>query len=125
MEVYNLQPPSFQKISASLQVPSEDSTGDTLAFHASYYVKNNDGSFQLLDSSRYTSEVLCAFDPNDISVSPIGTLYRVNPDQTFELTYTIRFQNIGNDTAIDVSISNLISTDLDRNSFQFVSASHP
>jgi uncharacterized repeat protein (TIGR01451 family) len=122
---YNLQPPSFHKITASLKVPSEDNTGDTLALHASYYVKNNDGSYQLLDSSRYTSEVLCAYDPNDISVSPLGTLYRTNPEQTFDLTYTIRFQNIGNDTAIDVSLSNLISKDLDRNSLQFLSASHP
>ncbi len=122
---YNLQPPSFHKITASLKVPSEDNTGDTLALYASYYVKNNDGSYQLIDSSRYTSEVLCAYDPNDISVSPLGTLYRTNPEQTFDLTYTIRFQNIGNDTAIDVSLSNLISTDLDLNSLQFLSASHP
>ena len=49
-------------------------------------------------------QVLCAYDPNDISVNPIGTLYRMNPGQTFELTYTIRFQNIGNDTAFDVSL---------------------
>lgn len=122
---YNLQPPSLQKITAWLKVPSEDSTGDTLAFHASYYVKNNDGSYQLLDSSLYTSVVRCAYDPNDISVSPLGTLYRINSDQTFNLTYTIRFQNIGNDTAIDVSLFNLISSDLDRNSLQFIAASHP
>ncbi|MBK7222358.1 MAG: hypothetical protein IPH94_13830 [Saprospiraceae bacterium] len=32
----------------------------------------------------------------------------MNPDQTFELTYTIRFQNIGNDTAIDVSFQSYL-----------------
>lgn len=122
---YNLQPPSVHKITASLQVPSEDHAGELLGFHVTYYAINNDGSYQFLDSSYYTSQVLCAYDPNDISVNPIGTLYRMNPEQTFELTYTIRFQNIGNDTAFDVSLFNLISTDLDRNSLQFIAASHP
>ncbi|HRG22253.1 MAG TPA: T9SS type A sorting domain-containing protein [Saprospiraceae bacterium] len=122
---YNFQPPSIQKITASLQVPSEENAGNLLGFHATYYAKNNDGSYQFLDSSYYTTQVLCAYDPNDISVSPLGTLYRTHPDQTFALTYTIRFQNIGNDTALDVSLSNLISTDLDRNSLQFIASSHP
>ncbi|MBL0082459.1 MAG: T9SS type A sorting domain-containing protein [Saprospiraceae bacterium] len=120
----NLIPPSSFKIKATLAVPSEDNVGDTLSFFTSYYIQNTDQSYQLLDSSIYNSLVRCAYDPNDISVSPIDTLYRYTSDTSFELTYTIRFQNLGNDTARQVRIYDLISTYLDRNSIQYISSSH-
>lgn len=121
----NLIPPSNFTIDGRFQVPSEQNVGDTLRFDLTYDIKNTDGSLQRLDSTHFEGRVRCAFDPNDLSVSPIDTLRRSDESQIHTLTYTIRFQNLGNDYAEDVNIYDLITTDLDRNSIQFVSSSHP
>lgn len=49
-----------------------------------------------------------SFDPNDILVSPEGT---ITPADTLE--YTIRFQNTGTDTAFNVRVSDVLESDLD------------
>lgn len=64
---------------------------------------------------------VAAYDPNDKAVSPGGLLAL---DDTV-LTYTVRFQNTGNDTAFNVLIRDTIDTDLDIFSFEMVGASHP
>ncbi|KQK25088.1 hypothetical protein AR438_13225 [Chryseobacterium aquaticum] len=65
-----------------------------------------------------------AIDPNDILVSPKG--YGIEgyilPDQL--LTYTIRFENVGNFATQNVSIIDNIPQELDINTFKMVSASH-
>jgi hypothetical protein len=43
---------------------------------------------------------------------------------TPQLDYTIRFQNTGTDTAYVVEVRDVLDPDLDRNSFQFLGASH-
>ena len=65
-----------------------------------------------------------AIDPNDILVSPkgYGEEGYILPDQ--QLTYTIRFENIGNFAAQNVSISDNIPQELDINTFKIVSTSH-
>ena len=44
---------------------------------------------------------------------------------TQNLEYVIRFQNTGNATAINVTIRDQIDSNLDLNSFEFISSSHP
>jgi len=68
--------------------------------------------------------VVCAYDPNDKSVNPAGedSIGTIEPDQ--ELTYLIRFQNTGTDTAITVIIEDQLSAALDYSSFEPVSSSH-
>ncbi len=65
-----------------------------------------------------------AIDPNDILVSPkgYGTEGYILPDQL--LTYTIRFENVGNFATQNVSIIDNIPQELDINTFKMVSASH-
>lgn len=121
----NLIPPSNFTVNGRFRVPSEQNVGDTLRFDLTYDIKNTDGSLQRLDSTHFQGLVRCAYDPNDLSVSPLDTLRRSDESQIHQLTYTIRFQNLGNDYAEDVNIYDLITTDLDRNSIQFVSSSHP
>lgn len=69
--------------------------------------------------------LIAAFDPNDKKVLP-GGLGSTNiiPPQT-RMEYTIRFQNTGTDTAFRVMIADTLSSSLDVNTFQFLSASHP
>lgn len=63
--------------------------------------------------------VLTSYDPNDKAVFPEGN---ISPSQ--ELTYMIRFQNTGNDTAYNIFVLDTISPLLDMNTMNIISASH-
>ncbi len=65
-----------------------------------------------------------SFDPNDISVYPQGVCDSgyVLPNTTF--TYTIDFQNVGNDTAKKIYILDTLDTDLDINTVSVIGKSH-
>lgn len=63
--------------------------------------------------------VKAGFDPNDISVSPSGCL---NPDQT-KLTYTIRFENTGNDTAYNIYVLDTLPAGLEPKSMRILATS--
>jgi uncharacterized repeat protein (TIGR01451 family) len=71
-------------------------------------------------------EVTGSFDPNDISVAPFGI--EKNGEISSEdsiLTYTVRFQNTGNDTAFKVVVVDTLSSHLDVASIIPGAASHP
>jgi len=72
------------------------------------------------DSFRNTEIAEGGFDPNDILVSPAGY---ISSDQ--ELTYKIRFQNVGNAPVSTVRIEDVLPLNLDINSIQLGAASHP
>lgn len=71
----------------------------------------------------FEQELRCSYDPNDKLVSPdrpdsLGLL-----DQP--ITYTIRFQNTGNDYALNVVVRDTLSDHLNVNSFRLIDTSHP
>lgn len=63
-----------------------------------------------------------SFDPNDKNATPTLTPQQVAAG-TF-INYFIRFQNTGNDTAINVVVTDTLDGQLDFNSFQLISTSH-
>lgn len=70
--------------------------------------------------------VTCAVDPNDKLVTPQGHGDQGAVDVDTEwLTYTVRFQNTGTDTAFVVTIQDQLDEDLDHASMQIIGASHP
>jgi len=77
------------------------------------------------DSDTLINELICSYDPNDKLVEPAG-----EGEQAFTaftdslLTYTIRFQNTGNDTAFNVIIRDPLSDLLDIGTFKYLSSSH-
>ena len=58
------------------------------------------------------------YDPNDITVSPSGFV----PAGTV-LDYTVRFENMGNDTAHNVHVLDTVSANLDMNSLEILASS--
>lgn len=66
--------------------------------------------------------VVTAYDPNRKSVMPEGLL---TPGADSLLTYTIEFQNTGNDTAFTVALRDTLDADLDALSIEVLGASHP
>ncbi|RYY40373.1 MAG: T9SS type A sorting domain-containing protein [Chitinophagaceae bacterium] len=70
--------------------------------------------------------ILSSYDPNDKQVSPFHVL-RIDSAQggKYDLEYTIRFQNTGNDTAFLVHLADTLSELLDFNSIRLLAWSHP
>lgn len=97
--------------------------GEELTFKGEIASSQNDCS---INDNVITQKYLVygAIDPNDILVSPKG--YGVEgyilPNQT--LTYTIRFENIGNFSAQNVLIVDELPNELNAKTFQLIAASH-
>ncbi len=68
--------------------------------------------------------LLCAYDPNDKQVFPAGDGEAHWTPMGTRLSYTIRFQNVGNAPAEDVVIIDQLDGDLDVSTLQVVAASH-
>ena len=72
-----------------------------------------------------SQEIRCSYDPND---KIARTVRSAGDGQSFiadPLLYTIRFQNTGNDTALNVIIRDTLDENLDLNSLEIIGASHP
>jgi len=72
------------------------------------------------------TEITGSYDPNDISVTPYGIEENgvIAPEDNL-LTYRVRFQNTGNDTAFKVVVTDQLSPNLDIASIRLGAASHP
>jgi|GEM_PF-1654427 uncharacterized repeat protein (TIGR01451 family) len=66
-----------------------------------------------------------SYDPNDISVSPIGFTSQGYVTNLQSLSYTINFQNTGTDTAFNVTVVDSLPLSLDKYSLQILGYSHP
>lgn len=64
-----------------------------------------------------------SFDPNSKEATPVLTVQEVQQEK--DVIYTIRFENVGNDTAFKVSISDTLSNLLQTNTLTMISSSHP
>ncbi|MEO0732812.1 MAG: T9SS type A sorting domain-containing protein [Bacteroidota bacterium] len=109
-----------------LIMPDESRAGDIVSFLAVAEGTPDSRDFPPADI-HYQPTLRCAIDPNDKLVQPAraaeaGANY-TQIDET--LTYTIRFQNTGNDTAFNVRLEDQLSPDLDLKTFQPLAASHP
>jgi uncharacterized repeat protein (TIGR01451 family) len=108
------------------------------------FTSSNDATVQVGDELVFKSEILTsmtdctpndntisqkylvygAIDPNDILVSPkgYGTEGYILPHQV--LTYTVRFENVGNFAAQNVEIVDELPKELDVNTFKMIATSH-
>jgi hypothetical protein len=109
-------PTEYIDITLYLNLPSSDYIGEILcispiveAFTKAY----NDFCFELV----------CAHDPNDKQGIPMrGGENEILKDES--LDYTIRFENLGNDTAFIVIVTDRLSSNFDLRTFKLLSASH-
>lgn len=68
--------------------------------------------------------VIGAFDPNDKKEAGDGILYNELYQRGQTLTYTIRFQNLGTDTAFNIVVRDTLDASLDISSLEMIGASH-
>lgn len=97
--------------------------GDTLC--VSSVITPTVGDINTLNNVAYDcGPVVNSCDPNMKEVSPAGIGASGDIAPNTELTYTIHFQNTGNDVAYNVYILDTIDADLDLNTIKIISASH-
>lgn len=117
----NLPPTHSEQIHLVYKMPTFEFLEEILYFEANIDQWDETGGSKALLSE----ELLCSYDPNDKLVVPTGV-----QDENYTLfdedlmTYTVRFQNTGNDTAFNIIIQDVISPNLDLNTFNFVASSH-
>jgi len=120
----SLQPGETRSIRALLKVAGPDYLGDTI--HLTGYAWALDAAGNLLQPpviSHFASEINCAYDPNDKLVNRPQVPADYEPASS-ELTYTIRFQNFGTDTAFSVMILDTLAAELNWGTFRPLGASH-
>ncbi len=93
--------------------------GDTVTTHISLSPTSGDTNPANNNIVR-NDTVRTSYDPNDIAVTPEGYILPCT-----KLTYTVRFENMGNDTARNVSVLDTLSLAVDPSTLQIVSASDP
>ncbi|MFT3910470.1 MAG: T9SS type A sorting domain-containing protein [Ferruginibacter sp.] len=69
------------------------------------------------------SRITGSFDPNDKYATPVLTPQQVTDGKY--ISYNIRFQNTGNDTAFNVVITDTLSSFLQPSTLQMIGTSHP
>ncbi|THU39804.1 T9SS type A sorting domain-containing protein [Niastella caeni] len=65
-----------------------------------------------------------SFDPNDKTEANAGVITPAQVNNGEYLNYQIRFQNLGTDTAFNITVRDTLESRLDWNSLQMISASH-
>lgn len=112
-------------INLQVQMPSFTSMGDTLQSQLNIFVLDTSGNVVYMNADSLNQILVCAYDPNDKTVEPAGisSFGYIAPETEF-LEYVIRFQNTGNDTAINVVIQDMLDPSLDWSTFTPLASSH-
>jgi uncharacterized repeat protein (TIGR01451 family) len=112
-----------QTLSANFFVPINTTMGTLVKDSAAIASLNGDINLANNSDVQY-SQVVNSYDPNDklVSATPFRSDKGIDADS--KLTYTIRFQNTGTDTAYHVVVKDTLSPNLDLSTLKFLGASH-
>lgn len=118
---WNVNARPLESVSIGLNATSPDFhfRGDTLESVVSYKDAQS-----VLSSDTANVVVRCSYDPNDKTVFPMGVTDENLVLMNEPLSYTICFQNTGNDYAKNVVVIDTLSSALDLETFEVVAASH-
>ncbi|HEX8270015.1 MAG TPA: T9SS type A sorting domain-containing protein [Flavobacterium sp.] len=121
----DLAPFETRMITVAMQVPTIPTVmlGDLLTndaeilpFAGDLHPENN--------SSEVTQEVIGSYDPNDKMESRGNQILFSDFTSADYLYYTIRFENTGTASAININVTDVLDSQLDESSVRMVSASH-
>lgn len=119
--VGNLPPFESRILTFNHSVDGTVAIGDTLTFATWLEGFGQDCSITN-NSATQTYRVVGAIDPNDMQVAPAGYGPEGYIQPTDVLTYTIRFQNIGNHPAQDVTITDVLPEGLNLATLKVVAS---
>ncbi len=121
----NLLPFEIRTITVTMAVPSIPTVtlGQLLTNSAS--INPTDGDIVLSNNtSSSTQAIIGSYDPNDKTESHGDKILYSSFTSNDYLFYTIRFENTGTSSAVNVSVDDALDAKLDETSIKMVSASH-
>jgi uncharacterized repeat protein (TIGR01451 family) len=104
--------------------PPAVNVGDVLVFTAVILPVAGDQT-PLDNADTLHQTVRGSFDPNDKQENHNGVFYIDQVQAGQPLTYTVRFQNMGTDTAFNIVVRDTLSDNLDVSTLEVIGASHP
>ena len=109
-------PLQTQEITVNFKMPTAEYTGDIFCLSPKFNLSDS-------DFTEHCFTLRCPYDPNDKKGQPLrgGDNPVLNEE---EFLYTIRFENLGNDTAFNVRIEDTLSTFLNASTFRYIQSSH-
>ena len=121
-----VEPGTIRSINVWVQIapPPDVNIGETLSASAAILPMLGDED----TTDNYASEwevVRGSFDPNDKNVDPPEFHVAGYISSNTALTYLIRFQNTGTDTAFNIIVRDTLDPDLDIGTINFGASSHP
>lgn len=122
----NLLPFEVRYITVTMTVPSIPTVtiGQLLTNTASIIPPTAD-LVATNNNSSNSQAIIAAYDPNDKTESHGERILFTSFASNEYLTYTIRFENLGNASAIDVKVIDNLDNQIDETSIKMVAASHP
>jgi len=121
----NLAPFETRTMDVSMSVPAIPivNINDLLTSTASITAPTGDINLTN-NSASNTQIVLAAYDPNDLMESHGGKIVYNQFAPNDDLLYTIRFENVGNDNAFNVNITDVLDAKIDETSIRIVNSSN-
>jgi hypothetical protein len=121
----NLQPNETRIITVTMTVPPSPTVNLNELLTATATITAIASDINLVNNSNTNSQIVVnSWDPND-KMEAHGDKIRINEFTANDyLYYTIRFQNNGTASAIDIRIEDLLDSKLDEESVRMVSSSH-
>ena len=116
--ITNLNSSTFAHFQVALSPVDTPTLGDTLCATAIVTPTTGDAN-PANNTLTVCDSVVASFDPNEKEVTPKGA---VMPGT--KLSYTIHFENLGNDTAFNIYVLDTLSDNLDANSLEMTAFSH-
>jgi uncharacterized repeat protein (TIGR01451 family) len=124
-KVSNLAPQAQGSIIISCMAPTIPTIalGDTLLVEA--WIDPASGDADPEDNYDLLTEVVVGdYDHNDLQVQPAGDIAIANVASGTWLDYTIRFQNTGTDTVLQVIVRDSLDSNLDISTLEMLESSH-
>jgi uncharacterized repeat protein (TIGR01451 family) len=107
-----------------IAAPPVVNNADTLR-HAAFILPVTGDETTLDNQVQVAENVQGSYDPNDKTETHGGIITLAQVTGNEYLTYLIRFQNTGTDTAFNVMIRDTLQNKLNWGSFEMIAASHP
>ncbi len=99
--------------------------GDTVWYTYIDSVFDLSGTFRNVYSNYYPYIISCSVDPNEKEVYPVGEQAQHYTLMNEWLNYEIRFQNTGNDSAVNIIVYDTLDSHFDLSTFEVTGSSHP
>lgn len=119
----NILPGQSARIQIMYNLPSIVALGTILTSNSTIYPVA--GDYNPFDNTSQVNDIVRgSYDPNDKNVDLIG---KITPEEVADedsLTYTVRFQNTGTDTAFTVRVLDTLSSKMNVPSIEMLASSH-